>query len=511
MTDSNLDDLSKYFFGGEAEAESEIRNDIFVSPKDLKSVLSFRRARYKVLLGSKGLGKSLLINVLNESILEDESISVLLAPEDFNCEEIASKSTNSDKIRVAYAQLLRAIGAKIGTHIENGCINTSKVNLKKLAITEGTTKPDFISKFGRFLTDAVPITKEIAKAALNSQNLNTNNKILKEDIKFILEQNKEKFWVLIDDVDNAAIFKDERYDYSVCWAIVCAAIDIANDFGSIRSLISVRTDIWHTMTVAKKLGSDRLDKIQRPIYLKFKESEIEAMLERRLSLASKTAINQSSPKDNFFKKKSLTLPGEKGIERNWETWIAKMSRNKPRDMVQLVQELIESAHENDREKIEDKHAYKVMLPYAEQRIKNIQTEYREICPQIKAIIDDISNKTIYTFEGIIDTLKKLPSTRTTIVDGKALTPNSKESAIKILNILYMANFINAKRDLSGLNTDDNYEHILFSSKPDLVTLDHWNELSSYKWEIHPVFHAVIQNRVRLHKGPKTDIDVFLNT
>lgn len=493
----NLAVLNKYFFGGEAEAEANIRNEIFVPPNNLSNILSFSRSRYRILLGAKGVGKSLLINVLNESALEDNAISVLLKPGDFDCETIAKKSANSDKVSSAYNQLLKAIGAKIGQYSTGLIVNESKINLNQLSVSEGISKPDAMSRFASFLTEITPVAKEYAVAAQKIQKLNSHRNILRKDISNVLNNNKQKFWLLIDDVDQAAITSANCYDYSVCWAIVAATIQLANDFDQVRSLISVRTDIWHTMTVAKRLGSDILDKIQEPIYLEFSEKEIGDIFTKRIELSNKEISPRNYNQDvlNYFDNRMIKLPGAKEIIRSWDHWIRKQSRNRPRDMIQLVQQLIEQAELNKSNKILEKHAYDIMLSYAKKRIENIEKEYREICPQVKSIIKDLSTETLFKFEDVVNILKRCPSSRSIMIDNVAIKANTKEAAISILHVLHMANFINARIDLSADNSQpndiDEYDHITFSMRPDLVTSDNWNEMQKYKWEIHPVFHPYV--------------------
>ncbi|WP_292433580.1 hypothetical protein, partial [Methylobacter sp.] len=156
-----------------------------------------------------------------------------------------------------------------------------------------------------------------------------------------------------------------------------------------------------------------------------------------------------------------------------------------------VQQLIEKAESNESKKITANHAHDIMLSYAKKRIDNIENEYREICPQIKSIIKDASTDTLHSFGQLIEILKRCPSSRRIILDNIALKPNDNDSAISILHVLHMANFINARIDLSITQDEEEYDHITFSKRPDLVSLDNWNEMQKYKWEIHPVFHQYV--------------------
>ena len=197
----NLDILNKYFYGGEAEAEAKIRQDIFVEPANLRAILSYRNSAYKVLLGDKGVGKSLLINVLNESILGDESISVVLTPKNFDCEAIHSKKTASDQMMEAYHQIIIAIGSALGKLQTGLLFDTSSINLHNLAVDSGLKQNDLMSKFSSILVAATPHAKDIAKALLDLNKLNVNHNSVSNDIKNVLAKNRRKFWILVDDVD----------------------------------------------------------------------------------------------------------------------------------------------------------------------------------------------------------------------------------------------------------------------------------------------------------------------
>lgn len=493
---NSFDHLDKYFFGGEAEAESAIRNEIFIEPRTIDELLSFRRSRYKIVTAPKGIGKTLLLSVLNESILEEDQISVFLTPRDIDCQSVFGKPTLADRITASYSQLLLAAGAQIGTYLKNSIgVSDAVTNLQFLADESGLSRPDIISRISEFLSNITPYGKEIAKAAKEIQKISKSKEILKKDINSVLKNNNNKLWILIDDIDFAAVNTSDNVDYSVCWALISAAIDLANDFPDVRCLISVRSDIWHIITNNKRLGAERLDKIQKPISLSFEEDEIKAMFTRRLTLASNDANRTKADYSLFFKSPQLVLPGIQGEKRAWDQWIAKNSRNKPRDMVHLVQALIDQSRKDRADLITDDHAYKIMLNFANERIKYIAAEYQQICPEIKFVIDDLSHQTIFQFNEVINLLKQSPSTRSIKMDGVALQPNQNESAVKLLSILHMANFINPRQDL---NTE--YIHYSFDGNESFVSMDNWNTMQSHRWEIHPTFHSYIEDSKRKKRG-----------
>lgn len=486
---ANLDHLDTFFFGGEAEAEADIRNDIFVEPGAIDDLLSFRRSRYKVLIAPKGVGKTILLSVLNESILEHDQISMLLTPRDLDCKDIFDKDAIADRISSAYRQLLLAAASHVGSLSKDIGISDAIVNLQALSVDQGMTRPDLISRVATFLTAITPKGKDIAEAARGLQRLNKSVKILKGDVQSVLARNKNKLWLLIDDIDLAAVDDGGKYDYSACWAIISAAMDLANDFDGVRCIISVRSDIWHVMTKVKRLGSERLDKIKKnTVALSFNEDELRSMFIRRVELASQAAGANTIEMDMFFADRWLVLPGVQEEKRTWDQWIAKNSRDKPRDMVQLVQSLIEEAQREKSEKIGDSHAHKIVLDYSKGLVANISTEYQQICPQVEGLMKFVSRKTLFDFEELIELLKKSPSAQSIEIDGVRMKANDKGSAIKLLAILHMANFMNPR-----VQSVARYDHLPFSSHPDFVSEENWNEMQKAQWEIHPAFHAFVND------------------
>ncbi|MDF5866243.1 hypothetical protein P4115_00010 [Pseudomonas aeruginosa] len=346
-----------------------------------------------------------------------------------------------------------------------------------------------MSRVATFLTAVTPKGKDIAEAARGIQRLNKSVGILKGDVQSVLARNKNKLWLLIDDIDLAAVDDGGKYDYSACWAIISAAMDLANDFDGVRCMISVRSDIWHVMTKVKRLGSERLDKIKKnTVVLSFNEEELRSMFIRRVELASQAAGAKTIETDMFFADRWLVLPGVQEERRTWDQWIAKNSRDKPRDMVQLVQSLIEEARREKSEKIGDSHAHKIVLEYSKDLVGNISAEYQQICPQIEGLMRFVSRKTLFDFEEIIDLLKRSPSAQGIEIDGIRMKANDKGSAIKLLAILHMANFMNPR-----VQNGARYDHLPFSTFPDFVSEENWNEMQKAQWEIHPAFHAFVND------------------
>lgn len=489
---SRLNSLVKYFKGGSAEEEKEIRGEVFVPPANLKSLLSFDFHSSVILLGNKGVGKSIFVNVLHEAYLQKGELSVLITPSDLECDPILSKKTLADQKAVAYGQILRSTAGIIGKHSNENeiAINADVVALQKLAIEDGFSKPDLITRFANILTKINPSVTKIAQALLAEQANKLGKNNLAEVVDEYLVNRGQTQWLFIDDIDEA-VAKNSKgvFDYGACWAIVSAAIELSEDISSLKCVVSVRSDIWHLMTRVHGHGTERRDKLGQIHELKFSEEELRNIFNKRISLAANDAQSQNGI-STFFQQSTITLPGVKGDKRTWDHWLAKIARFRPRDMVKAVQMLITAAREKQSDVIGDVQAHSILLTFGTQRIENIVDEYGQICPQIKEVVNDLTEKTSYTFPEILNLLKKTPSRRRTIIDGVAMQPTN-EHAIALLRILHMACFINPR-----IGSDDNYGHLNYNDHPDIVDMAKFNDLQKYTWQIHPTFHTYIVEQQR---------------
>jgi len=481
----HLQSLIKYFKGGSAEEEREIRGEVFVPPGNLSTLLSFDFHSSIILLGNKGVGKSIFVNVLHEAYLKNGELSVLITPNDLECDPILAKKTLSDRKSSAYGQILRSTAGIIGKHSNENeiAISADVAALQKLAITDGFSKPDLISKFSKILSIVTPHGGKVAQALLAEQASNLTKNNLTEVVDRYLTARGQTLWLFIDDIDEAVAKSSKgAFDYGACWAIVSAAIELSEDISSLKCVVSVRSDIWHLMTRTHRHGTERRDKLGQIHELKFSEEELRSIFNKRIELAARDA-KSSRGVSTFFHEKTITLPGVKGDKRTWDQWLAKIARFRPRDLVKAVQMLITAAKEGQGDVIGDEHAHSILLPFGIQRVENIVDEYGQICPQIKEVINDLTEKTTYEFKEILDLLKKTPSRRATLIDGIAMQPTNEHS-IELLRILHMACFINPR-----IGTDDNYDHLNYNDYPNIVDMAKFNELQKYQWQIHPTFHT----------------------
>lgn len=482
---SKLDHLVKFFKGGNAEAEKDIRGEIFVKPEIFDDLLNFDFHNSVILLGNKGVGKTIFVTVLHEAFLKNDELSLLLTPDDIKCDDILGKKTLAEKKSVAYGQILNAMAGMIGKYSAQNEVGISAdvVALQQLAVKEGFIKADLISKFASILSKVTSHGGDIAKALLAEQGRTLSKNNLTTVIDNYLQDRNKTMWLFLDDIDAAVAGNSQTtFDYAACWAIVSAAIELCEDIEGLRCVVSVRSDIWHLMTRVHKHGVERRDKLGNLQELKFTEDELKNIFKRRIHLAANSASSNQGLR-TFFQDDSVTLPGVRGEKRDWEQWVAKVSRTIPRDLVKLVQALIKQTKKDGANLIGNTQAHSVIAEFSEGRVQNIVDEYAGICPQIGEIIKDLTKQNTYSFTEIMMILKSAPAKRAIQIDGVAAKQTS-ESAINLLRLLHMACFINPRVD-----TDDLYVHLNYAEHPNLVDVTKLNDLQKYSWQIHPTFHS----------------------
>lgn len=482
---SHLPSLIKYFKGGNAEAEKEIRGEVFVPPGNMSTLMSFDFHSNVILLGNKGVGKSIFVSVLHEAYLENSELSLLITPNDLECDPILSKKTLSDRKSAAYGQILRSIAGIIGKFSNENemAVSTDVTALQKLAIKDGVSKPDLISRFSKLLSKVTPYGGKVAKALLDDQGRELGKNNLTEVVDKYLTTRGKTLWLFIDDIDEAGAKNSKgTFDYGACWAIVAAALELSEDIEALKCVVSVRSDIWHLMTKTHRHGTERKDKLGQIHELKFTEDELRKIFNRRIELAAKDAKSQRG-QAAFFQQGNITLPGSSGERRNWDQWVAKQARHRPRDLVKAVQMLITAAKSSNSDVIGDEQAHSILYEFGSQRIDNIVDEYGQICPQIKDIINDLTIQNNFTFTELMEQLRKMSSRRATTIDGIAMQPTN-DHAIELLRILHMACFLNPRID-----TNDEYKHFNYNEFPNIVSMAKFNDLQRYSWQIHPAFHT----------------------
>ena len=489
----NLDALQKYFFGGgDAESEKEIITDLYVNKPDFfTKFLNFEKNNFRLLIGPKGSGKTILLHYINQSLLVENMLSLIVSPEDYDTDLISSKKSNSEKVKEATKQLQQIIASKLAEGVKFSLKETD-ITLKKIQ-EEITGEKPVVNRIFNTLATLIPEDKiRIAAALKEITYINLHTKNVEKAINKKMDELNYKLVVMIDNIDSAVEEDNGKFSYSNCWAIVESAIKISHELKNVVFIISIRTDIWHLMTNVHNYGTSVVDKINNITKLKTDEYALKDIFNRRIQLAAKLLPPEKDASDilRFFYPENVMLSYGSQEYRTWDQWISKNSRNRARDMVHLVQEMIDKSKINPirTDRITDTNRDSVLLPFALTRIDNISKEYYQICPDLKEVIK-FFHKTEYSFTEMLSVINSACSNNVSI-DGIKMKQD-KTSALEVLRLLHMASFINPKKYLDEIKK--RYQHILFEDFPLTINPDNYNSLQNYYFEVHPIFHSYIKN------------------
>lgn len=481
-----LEALSKYFYGGQAESEKSIVSDIFVFPDKIDEITNFSFLNYKVVIGPKGSGKSLLLEFINQYYLESNIISMIIRPKDLDSDAIADKKLVTEKIKEAERQIVDLIKDRIKKSFES---SSDKGTLLPVIAKAAEISEQY--NLGEFITELLPENYSRIVRAFSSLQKNKSFEKREDEIAKHLTKTNKKFILMLDDLDKIVEEGRPENIYSTSWSIIEAAFELANQINDISVIVVSRTDVWHLMTKVHKYGQSIFDKIQNPFSLYVDDNFLERIFRQRIKLAYDEACSIPRPTyeiDYFFEPSSIGFYGKTEIYRPWSQWVAKNTRNRARDMIQLMQLLITrtEAITNDKDsKITDAILHDCLEDYAKSRINNLKIEYGKIMPRIDDVIYKIK-KTRYSFSEIRDWLISLTGIGIT-VDNIPTRQNEDKSMFSILRVLHMASVINPRIQINAKE----YRHILFEEDQDFIDPNDISNLQNVTFELHPTFHCLV--------------------
>jgi hypothetical protein len=185
----------------------------------------------------------------------------------------------------------------------------------------------------------------------------------------------------------------------------------------------------------------------------------------------------------------MTLPNSEQ-KRSWDIFILKSARERPRDAIQLIKNMIDSAIRNKSALIGSKEAGEGMKIYSSERVDDIANEFSLDCKNIKEIINTFSDVPFeIEFEALRKHLVTIASTSSTVIRGELLKPSIDEDGIKILALLHETGFVNPR--VLDSTQPRGFRHILFQDDANFVKLANWNGMQGAHWEIHPAFRSYL--------------------
>lgn len=483
-----LNFLLKYVRTGTAEGDKNFLGEIFVTPSQFSELCAIEPGGMRILVGTKGIGKSALVEWINTAATKRGLPSLLIRPDHIASKDLPTTHEIGALKRHYYEVILRTIGAQIGSQLK-GLLRGDAAKLHNEARQSGITEDDFIQKSLDLISAiSLPVAKingtQLAKELAGTNSPNT----LIAAINSQLLSKGAVLYLLIDDTDQLAS-PDQPAHLNRIWALLLAVRRLVGECQSVRAIITLRSSVWARMT-SESLGQrDQTDHLRGLVIpLRSDDAFMKGVIRRRLESAAKDAGRiRVDPYTVFFNSSTMTLPTS-DEKRSWDTFILKSARERPRDAIQLIKNMIDSCHARKTDIIGSAEAGDAMAVYSSERVDDIANEFSLDCKNIKEVINTFSD---VPFESDFETLRKhlitIPSTSSTIIRGELLKPQVDEDGIKILSLLHETGFINPRVPDSTMPRG--FRHINFQDDASFVKFSNWNGMQGAQWEIHPAFRT----------------------
>lgn len=478
--------LLKYFPTGTTEGERLLLDQTFLTPSQLASILAIPPGSPRLLVGTKGSGKTAILEHLFATAKHQKIPALFLRPDDLDPGDLTGISDIATLKRGMYRCILEAVATAIGTNLR-GFLKGPAAKLYEAAVAMESRERDWAGKVLSVLSrisqpitqiDGIKLAEELGRGSPPPQ--------LRQAVDDHLLAENSLFFLLLDDTDQVASPSQPEHLNRI-WALLLAARKLTETSPNIRIVVSLRTEVWLRLIRGDDGQRDQTDHL-RPLVemLRSPDHHMEAIFERRLQLAA-NELDRPYSRDLFFKDDRVLLPTSEE-DRSWSGFILKSSRERPRDMIQLVNHLARAAIRAGHRAIDNSDAASAIQPYSDERFADLKVEVGEECDQFLDVMKSFRDVDFeMEFEDLRKHLHSLPSRFSIRIRGKSLRPQEDESAISLLELLHESGFINAR--ISDVRQPRAFRHVTFLDDPHLVRMSRWNELQAARWEVHPVFRS----------------------
>lgn len=486
---SNLPHLLKYVRSGTAEGDRQFLAETYISPAQFSQLCSIEPGSMRVLVGNKGIGKSATVEWIDKIATRRDLPCILLRPDNLVDTGQPTALDIGTLKAYYYDKLLRSVAAKIGSKL-TGLLTKEKAKLYNEARRKGIAQDDAITKTLELVTAiAMPARKiDGVQLAKDLAGINSFERLIGAINTQLLEPGSSVFFLLVDDTDQLAS-PDQAGQLNRIWGLILAVRRLAIDCPNVRPIVTLRSSVWSRLTSESAGQRDQTDHIRGSVIpLRVTDQLMTDIIERRMLRASIDAgASRALSKlyDNFFQAYRMTLPTS-DERRTWPAFLTKSARERPRDALQLIKNMIDAATQSFHEKIGSEDAAKAMKVYSSERVDDIVNEFSLDCIAIRSIIDSFAEFDFESdFEPMRSHLRTVPSVTSISIRGHQLRPDSDEDAVLILGLLHETGFVNAR--IPDSTKPKGYAHINFADNPNFVRFANWNGLQGASWEIHPAF------------------------
>lgn len=487
---SALDHLLKYVRTGTAEGDRPFLGEIFIAPTQFTQLCAIEPGGMRVLVGNKGVGKSAVVEWIDKVAKSKRLPCLLIRPDNISSRDLPTSPDIGSLKRFYYEVLLRTVGAQIGSQLK-GMLKGDAARLHNEARRQGLAEEDFIQKSLELISAiSLPVAKingvQFAKelAGTNSPN------VLIKAVNTQLLSSGNVFYLLIDDTDQLAA-PDQPAHLNRIWALLLAVRRLTGECSAVRAIVSLRSSVWSRLTSESQGQRDQTDHMRGlMIPLLADDNLMQSIIRKRLESAAKDAGQMRvDPYTVFFNGPTMTLPTS-DERRSWDSFISKSARERPRDAIQLIKNMVDAAKQGNEPLIGSNEAGVAMRVYSSERVDDVVNEFSLDCKNIREIINTFAD---VDFESDFETLRRhlltIPSIASIQIRGAQLRPDADDDAVTILRLLHETGFLNAR--VVDNTMPRGFRHILFHDDSNFVKLANWNFMQGARWEIHPAFRTYL--------------------
>lgn len=394
--------LLRYFRTGTAEEDRAFLDRAFVTHEQVADILAVEAGTMRVLVGSKGIGKSALLEWIAKVASRRSLPVLLLRPDNLDLSTVAASSDTGSLKRGFYHALVVSIAVELGRQLK-GFLKGSAATLHAAAATADAKDPDYVSHVLAVLSAiAVPVTHIDGKAlAKDLAGTATPDKLMRAISQHLLATGNLIF-LMIDDTDQV-IAPGDASQLNRIWALLLAVRRLANECPALRCIVSLRTEVWSRLESESAGQRDQTDHLREMVVsLRATDEHIQSIVLRRLHLARDDLNKHGDPWPIFFEGDNVRLPSSEEL-RPWPVFIVKSARERPRDAIQLVKTMVDCAKAEGRQKITDADADKGMKKYSSERVRDAADEFARECDSLKRIIETFART---EFEMEFETLRQ---------------------------------------------------------------------------------------------------------
>jgi hypothetical protein len=487
---STLDHLLKYVRTGTSEGDRPFLGEIFVAPTQFTQLCAIEPGGMRVLVGNKGIGKSAVVEWIDKAAKSRGLPCLLVRPDNISSKDTPTSPDIGSLKRYYYEVLLRTVSAQIGSQLK-GLLKGSSAKLHVEARQQGLAEDDFIQKSLELISAiSLPVAKiNGVQLAKELAGINSPHELI-HAIKSQLLSSGSVFYLLIDDTDQLAA-PDQPAHLNRIWALLLAVRRLTGECTSVRAIVSLRSSVWTRLTSESQGQRDQTDHMRGLVIpLLANDSLMQGIIRKRLEIAAKDAGKpRVDPYTVFFQNNTMTLPTS-DERRTWDSFILKSARERPRDAIQLIKNMVDAAKQAGSNIIGSDAANAAMKIYSSERVDDIVNEFSLDCKNIREIINTFAD---FNFESDFEVLRKhlwtVPSIASLNIRGILLSSDVDDDAITILRLLHEAGFINPR--VVDASMPRGFRHILFHDDSNFVKLANWNGMQGARWEIHPAFRTYL--------------------